>query len=53
MARLILGMAALALAGCATTVTTGSANRGVLAAQGCYEAANGRVAARQWTAVAS
>jgi len=47
MARLILGMAALVLAGCATTVTTGSANRGVLAAQGCYEAANGRVAARQ------
>jgi tetratricopeptide (TPR) repeat protein len=49
--RPILGMAVLALTGCATTVTTtapiGAANRGVLAAQGCYEAANGRIAARQ------
>lgn len=44
MDRLILGMAALVLAGCATT---GAADRGVLAAKSCYEAANSRIAARQ------
>lgn len=44
---LILG-AMLALGGCATTGTAGnSANRGVVAASACYEAANGRIPARQ------
>jgi tetratricopeptide (TPR) repeat protein len=45
--KLIL-VAMLALCGCATTGTAAnSANRGVVAANACYEAANGRISARQ------
>ena len=51
--RITLVLAMLALGACATTSkpVAGASNRGVLAASGCYEAANGRINAVQGMAL--